>query len=68
MSRAMTIPLWTRLSNCRRLLKAPSITMFEGKDALLSSLSMLFDEKYEELIPTLTDDMDSFEKLLYLNQ
>ncbi|MGO5114875.1 TetR/AcrR family transcriptional regulator [Candidatus Avoscillospira sp. LCP25S3_F1] len=41
---------------------------FEGKDALLSSLSMLFDEKYEELIPTLTDDMDSFEKLLYLNQ
>ena len=41
---------------------------FEGKDALLSSLSMLFDEKYEELLPTLTDDMDSFEKLLYLNQ
>ena len=41
---------------------------FKGKDALLSSLSMLFDEKYEELIPTLTDDMDSFEKLLYLNQ
>ncbi len=41
---------------------------FEGKDALLSSLSMLFDEKYEELIPILTDDMDSFEKLLYLNQ
>ncbi len=41
---------------------------FEGKDALLSSLSMLFDEKYEELIPTLTDDMDSFEKLLNLNQ
>lgn len=41
---------------------------FEGKDALLSSLSMLFDEKYEELIPTLTDDMGSFEKLLYLNQ
>ena len=41
---------------------------FEGKDVLLSSLSMLFDEKYEELIPTLTDDMDSFEKLLYLNQ
>ena len=41
---------------------------FDGKDALLSSLSMLFDEKYEELIPTLTDDMDSFEKLLYLNQ
>ena len=24
---------------------------FEGKDALLSSLSFLFDEKYEELMP-----------------
>ena len=41
---------------------------FEGKDALLSSLSFVFDEKYEELIPTLDPDMDSFEKLLYLNQ
>ncbi len=41
---------------------------FEGKDALLSSLSFLFDEKYEELIPTLSPEMNSFEKLLYLNQ
>lgn len=41
---------------------------FEGKDALLSTLSFLFDEKYEELIPTLPPEMDSYEKLLYLNQ
>jgi len=41
---------------------------FEGKDALLSSLSFLFDEKYEELIPQLPPDMDSFEKLLFLNR
>ncbi|MCI8526348.1 MAG: TetR/AcrR family transcriptional regulator [Oscillospiraceae bacterium] len=41
---------------------------FEGKDALLSSLSFLFDEKYEELIPTLRPEMGSFETLLYLNQ
>ena len=41
---------------------------FEGKDALMGSLSFVFDEKYEELIPTLTPEMDSFEKLLYLNQ
>lgn len=40
---------------------------FDGKDALLSSLSYLFDKKYEELIPTLSDAMSSFEKLLYLN-
>ena len=41
---------------------------FSGKDALLSSLSDLFDDKYQELIPTLKKDMDSFEKLMYLNQ
>ena len=41
---------------------------FSGKDALLSSLSDLFDDKYQELIPTLEKDMDSFEKLMYLNQ
>ncbi len=41
---------------------------FEGKDALLSSLSFLFDEKYEELMPTLDEKLDSIEKLLYLNR
>ena len=41
---------------------------FSGKDALLSSLSDLFDDKYQELIPTLQEEMDSFEKLMYLNQ
>lgn len=40
---------------------------FNGKDALLTSLSYLFDQKYEELIPTLTDEMRCSEKLLYLN-
>ena len=41
---------------------------FSGKDALLGSLSDLFDDKYQELIPTLTEEMDSFEKLMYLNR
>ncbi len=41
---------------------------FEGKDSLLSTLSSLFDDKYEELIPQLTDDMDSFSKLMFLNR
>ncbi|MBR6522330.1 MAG: TetR/AcrR family transcriptional regulator [Oscillospiraceae bacterium] len=40
---------------------------FEGKDALLSTMSLLFDEKYEELMETMDDSMDSFEKLLFLN-
>lgn len=41
---------------------------FEGKDALLSSLSYLFDEKYETLVSEMNTDMDSFDKLIYLNQ
>lgn len=41
---------------------------FEGKDALLSSLSFLFDEKYEELMQRIDPKMDSFDKLLYLNE
>ncbi|HQQ88686.1 MAG TPA: TetR/AcrR family transcriptional regulator [Oscillospiraceae bacterium] len=41
---------------------------FEGKDALLSSLSILFDEKYEELEETMDPEMDAFEELIYLNE
>ena len=41
---------------------------FDGKDALLSSLSYLFDEKYEQLMKTIDPNMDSFEKLMFLNQ
>lgn len=41
---------------------------FSGKDALLSSLSYLFDEKYEELSETLSDEMSCIEKLIFLNQ
>ena len=41
---------------------------FEGKDSLLSSLSYLFDEKYEELIENITDDMSAFDTLMYLNE
>lgn len=41
---------------------------FEGKDALLSSLSYLFDEKYEALVAEMDPGMESFDKLIYLNQ
>ena len=41
---------------------------FEGKDALLSSLSYLFDEKYEELADQIHPDMDSFDTLMFLNR
>ena len=41
---------------------------FEGKDALLSSLSYLFDEKYEELMETMDPNLSPVDKLIYLNQ
>lgn len=41
---------------------------FDGKDALLSTLSYVFDEKYEELMETLDTNMNSFEQLMYLNR
>ena len=41
---------------------------FNGKDALLGTLSLIFDEKYMELAEEMDQDMDCFEKLLYLNR
>ena len=41
---------------------------FEGKDALLSSLSYLFDEKYEELMETMDTNLSPIENLIFLNQ
>lgn len=40
---------------------------FDSKDALLGSLSYLFDEKYEELSANIREDMNSIDALLYLN-
>ena len=41
---------------------------FNGKDALLHSLSILFDEKYDELEPALKDFPSAYDKLLFLNR
>jgi AcrR family transcriptional regulator len=41
---------------------------FEGKDALLSSLSYLFDDKYAELEKEMDPSLDPIEKLMFLNQ
>jgi len=41
---------------------------FHSKDDLLSSLSVLFDKKYEELIETMDPGLDPIEKLLLMNQ
>lgn len=41
---------------------------FSGKDALLGSLSFIFDEKYEELLLKMDPSMNAYDKLLFLNQ
>lgn len=40
---------------------------FKGKEALLNSLSYLFDEKYEELAASIDTSMSCYDRLLYLN-
>ena len=40
---------------------------FSGKDDLLGSLSMIFDEKYEELRQEMDPDMHAVDKLIYMN-
>lgn len=41
---------------------------FSGKDALLGSLSFMFDEKYEELLLVMDKSMNAYDKLLFLNR
>ncbi len=41
---------------------------FDGKDALLETLSLIFDEKYEELESQMVPDMDAIEALTFLNR
>lgn len=40
---------------------------FKGKEALLNSLSYLFDEKYEELAAIIDPGLSAYDKLLFLN-
>ena len=40
---------------------------FKGKEALLNTLSELFDEKYEDLASEMNPDLSCYDKLLYLN-
>lgn len=41
---------------------------FQGKDSLLSTLSDVFDQKYEALMETIDPAMDCFDQLMYLNR
>ena len=41
---------------------------FQGKDALLSTLSDVFDQKYTALMEDIDPEMDRFDQLMYLNR
>ncbi len=41
---------------------------FTSKDDILTSLSYLFDEKYEELMEIMDPDLPPLDKLIYMNQ
>ena len=43
--------------------RGSSYHYFEGKDALLSTVSYLFDQKYEALMETMDPEMDRFDQL-----
>ena len=40
---------------------------FDGKDALMGTLAYVFDEKYEDLMPTLDPEKGAIETLAYIN-
>ncbi|MDD7142268.1 MAG: TetR/AcrR family transcriptional regulator [bacterium] len=40
---------------------------FKGKEALLNTLSYLFDDKYEELAGIIDPDLSAYDKLLFFN-
>ena len=63
----MSTPAW-RTSSRSPVRARTFYHYFEGKDALLGTLSVLFDEKYAELMPTIPEDMDALDALAWLNR
>lgn len=53
--------------NASKTSKGTFYHYFKGKEALLNTLSNLFDQKYEELSGIIEPDMPAREKLLFLN-
>lgn len=54
--------------NASKTSKGTFYHYFKGKDALLSSLSYLFDQKYEELYATIDHNLSATDKLILLNK
>ena len=53
--------------NASKTSKGTFYHYFKGKEALLNTLSNLFDQKYEELSATIEPGMSAYDKLLFLN-
>lgn len=53
--------------NASKTSKGTFYHYFKGKEALLNSLSDLFDEKYEELANVIDPKLSAYDKLLFLN-
>ena len=53
--------------NASKTSKGTFYHYFKGKEALLNSLSDLFDEKYEELVNVIDPKLSAYDKLLFLN-
>ena len=53
--------------NASKTSKGTFYHYFKGKEALLNTLSNLFDQKYEELSGVIDPDLSAYDKLLFLN-
>ena len=53
--------------NASKTSKGTFYHYFKGKEALLNTLSNLFDQKYEELSNVIDPDLSAYDKLLFLN-
>ena len=53
--------------NASKTSKGTFYHYFKGKEALLNTLSNLFDQKYEELSATIEPGMSAYDNLLFLN-
>ncbi len=53
--------------NASKTSKGTFYHYFKGKEALLNSLSYLFDQKYEDLAAVIDPNLSCYDKLLFLN-
>ena len=51
--------------NAAKTSKGTFYHYFKGKEALLNSLSYLFDQKYEDLAAVIDPNLSSYDKLLF---